>query len=165
MNNDPYANLQLPENPWLSEFRRKMERRFWIAMKHGKDTPEFFEAVKQEGLSIEGDEKKIQKLAESKASIAAEGPSGRFATHVGPDGKGGVEATISFTRESKEDGINAAIKSLGDRTGDDPAAISKDFKKALRARDLGLDDDVRMDISSLLSKGEEVEVGVSPKDS
>lgn len=138
-----------------------MERRFWLEMKHGKETPQFFQAVKEEGLSIEGDEKKIQELAGAEAKSPSVEAKGHLTTHVGPDSEGGMEATITFTRAGKEEGINAAIKSLGDRTGDDPAAISSDLKKALRKRDLGLDDDVRMQIASALAAGDDIVVGVT----
>lgn len=148
----------------MADFRKKMERRFWIGMKHGENTPEFFAAVQEQGLSMEGDEEKIRNLAELEAK--ADTPtSGRLTTEVGPAGRGGMEATISFTRVSKEEGINAAIKSLGDRTGDDPEAISTDLRRALRDRDLGLDDDVRLGISAALAEGDEVIVGVDSKDS
>lgn len=139
-----------------------MERRGLFAFIHGQDTPEFFEAIAAEGLSREGDEEKIRKLAEAKARRDAQEASSRLSTHVGSDGQGGMEVTISISRKSKEDGINAAIKSLGDRAGDDPATISSDLKKALRERDLRLDDDVRLGISCALTEGDEITVGINP---
>ena len=70
--------------------------------------------------------------------------------------------TIEFdSRKNKQDGINAAVASLGHRKGDDHKAISEDLKKALRERDLGLDDPVRDQVASLLADGEEVQVGVN----
>lgn len=135
-----------------------MKRRFFIGMKHGKDTAEFFEAVEKEGLTMEGDEEKILKLAEANSSSS---DTHHVVTRVGSDGQGGMEATISFdSRAHKEDGINAAIKSLGDRTADDPKHISEDLKKALRERDLGLDEALRMQIATSLAEGEEVVIGV-----
>jgi hypothetical protein len=65
-----------------------MESRHWLAMEHGKDTPEFFEAVKEQGLPIEDDEKKIQKLAELAAVPPVDGGH-QVISRVGPDGKGG----------------------------------------------------------------------------
>jgi hypothetical protein len=144
----------------MAEFRRKMRRRFFIELKHGKDTAEFFEAVEKEGLTMEGDEEKILKLAEAKANSSSS-ETHHLVTRVGSDGRGGMEATISFdSRAHKEAGINAAIKSLGDRTDDDPKQISADLKKALRERDLGLEEDLRMQIATSLAKGDEVVIGV-----
>lgn len=157
---DRYVYKPGSEEDPLADYRKTMERRFWIGMKHGKNTREFFEEVAAQGLSMEGDEEKIQELAEAETRSAAAETKDGLTTHVGPDGKGGMEATITFTRVSKEKGINAAIKSLGDRTGDDPADISNDFKKALRERDLGLDDDVRLQIASALAEGDDIVVGV-----
>jgi hypothetical protein len=153
---DMYGNPN--DTPAMATYRAKMERRFWIAMRHGEDTPEFFEAVQQEGMSIEDDAEKLRKLAEvSTSSVDKE----HFITHVGPDGEGGMEATISFdARAHKEKGINVAIKSLGDRTGDDPESISQDLKTALREQDLGLDDELRMNIATSLAEGDEIEIGV-----
>jgi hypothetical protein len=137
-----------------------MKRRFFIELKHGKDTAEFFEAVEKEGLTIEEDEKKILKLAEAKANSSSS-DTHHVVTRVESDGQGGMEATISFdSRAHKEAGINAAIKSLGDRTDDDPKHISEDLKKALRERDLGLEEALRMQIATSLAEGEEVVIGV-----
>ena len=132
----------------------------WIAMKHGENTREFFDEVERQGLSIEDDAKKIRKLAEAIDSTPS-AEAHHIVTRVGSDGNGGMEASISFdSRVHKEKGINAAIKSLGDRTGDDPKAISADLKKALRERDLGLDEDLRMNIAANLAEGEAVIIGV-----
>lgn len=156
MNDDTH----IKDSPWMADFRKKMERRMWIGMKHGQDTLEFFDAVQQEGLLMDGDEEKMRKLTEARDSTSNT-DAHHVVTRVGSDGRGGMEATISFdSRAHKEDGINAAIKSLGDRTDDDPVDISEDLKKALRERDLGLDDELRMNIAANLAEGEEVIIGV-----
>jgi hypothetical protein len=144
----------------MADYRAKMEARMWIAMDHGEGTREFFDEVERQGLSIEDDAKKIRKLAEASGNTPS-ADANHIVTRVGSDGQGGMEATISFdSRAHKEMGINAAIKSLGDRTGDDPKAISADLKKALRERDLGLDEDLLMNIAANLAEREEVLIGV-----
>lgn len=149
---DPFADL-----------KRTLRRRLFIAMKHGEDTPAFFEEVRKEGLSLDGDEEKIRKLEDASHGSRTSDQI-PVTTHVGSDGAGGIQATISVdVRAQKERGINAAIASLGDRTGDDIEDISRDLKKALRARDLGLDQDVLDNISALLADGEEVQIGIDPQ--
>lgn len=145
------------EDPF-ADFRKTLRRKTWIAMKHGHNTREYFEEVRRQGLFDQEEEKNFAKLAESES---AESPRQHIAAAVTPKGAGGMAVSIGFNSGAyKQDGINAAIKSLGDRTGDDLKTISADLKRALRERDLRLDKDIRLQIAATLAEGKEVVVGV-----
>lgn len=145
------------DNSGIHELMKDVSRRAFLAWAHGKDSPGYYEALRKEGLMEDEHEAAYTRLKERQA-----GQGSIVTSSMQPTAEGGVEMHISFdSRAYKEKMINEAIKSLGDREGDDPQDIAADLKTALRARDHGLQDDHLIQIAELLAEGEEVTVGVS----
>ncbi|WP_181364985.1 hypothetical protein [Arthrobacter sp. HMWF013] len=79
--------------------------------------------------------------------------------HDGPSA-GAIEYRICLA--APEEGINAAVTSLGDRTGDDEEEITADLQAALHKHLVGLDLEHIRSIAVELTLGEEVVVRIVP---
>ena len=144
------------DNSGIHELMKDVSRRAFLAWAHGKDSLGYYEALRKEGLMEDEHEAAYTALKERQADQGSIVTSSKR-----PSAEGGVEMHISLdSRAYKERMINEAIKSLGDRNGDDPQDIAADLKTALRARDHGLPDDYLIQIAELLAEGEDVIVGV-----
>lgn len=144
-------------NSGMHELMKDVSQRAFLAWIHGKDSVAYYEALRKEGLMEDEHEAAYAALKERQA-----GQGSMITSSMRPSAEGGVEMLISFdSRAVKEKMINEAIKSLGDREGDDPQDIAADLKTALRARDHGLPDDHLIQIAELLAEGEDVIVTVS----
>lgn len=144
------------DNSGIHELMKDVSRRAFLAWAHGEDSLSYYEALRKEGLMEDKHEVAYAVLKERQA-----GQGSIVTGSMQPGAEGGIEMHISIdSRAYKEKMINEAIKSLGDREGDDPQDIAADLKTALRARDHGLPDDNLIQIAELLAEGEDVVVGV-----
>jgi hypothetical protein len=134
------------------EARRRLEQRTLVAFALGTGNPEYFQALRDRDLFTDTDAREEQEMLATQVQLTAD---------VGRDGEGGVAVSIGVDGpKHKEAMINAAIKSLGDRAGDDLKSISTDLVAALKERGYWLEAPTIADLAALIATGEGVVVGV-----
>lgn len=150
---DAQATVPFPEPALGPEWRKFMEKRGFVAWAVGEGHPGYFRALRERGLFTDEDARKEQNMLAKEQKY--------LTTDVAPDGEGGVSVSIELNvPKHKEAMINAAIKSLGDRSGDDVDSISADLDAAIKERGYQVDAPIVADMAALLAAGEDVVVGV-----
>lgn len=157
---DAQATVPYPEPALGPEWRKFMERRAIVAFALGEGHPEYFQALRERDLFTDKDALEEQEMLAAEQEHLTAGQE-YLTTDMVPDGEGGVAFSIGLNvPKHKEAAINAAIKSLGDRSGDDVGSISADLSAALKERGYWIEAPYIADMAASLAAGEDLIVGV-----